>query len=173
MGAKRKFTARQLEKKVEQYFASISRMVTVTEDVPTGKLDRYGHMIFEAKPVMNALGEIAKREEFIEPPTVGGLCLFLGIHRSTWAEWCDEENYPEFADTTSRARGRFQTWQEKELLSRQHVQGIIFSLQNNYGFTEKKQVEVTGSKAQSLSIDERAQLLAEIAKEFGGGDGED
>lgn len=172
MARKRKMKAKELAEKVERYFASITRTVTVTERVPTDKLDDHGHTIYKTETVRNSLGEEATREEYITPPTVGGLCLFLGIHRSTWNEWCNAELFPEFADTTTYARGRMQAWLEEQSLTRKDVKGIIFNLQNNYGYSEKKQVELGPNaarvvSAQSMGLDEKRALLEEIAQEFG------
>ena len=41
-------------------------------------------------------GEIIKPR----PMTIGGLCIFLGIARSTWAEWANTE---DFSEVTTRA----------------------------------------------------------------------
>lgn len=173
MARQRKMKAKELAEKVKRYFASITRTVDVTERVPTDELDDHGHVIYRTVPVVNSLGEQARREEYITPPTVGGLCLFLGIHRSTWTEWCNTENYPEFADTTTYARGRMQAWLEEQSLTRKDVKGIIFNLQNNYGYSEKKQVELGPNAARAVSVEamglaEKRALLEEIAQEFGG-----
>lgn len=172
MARKRKMKAKELAQQVERYFASITRTVTVTERVPTDKLDDHGHVIYKTETVLNSLGEEAKREEYITPPTVGGLCLFLGIHRSTWNDWCDAERFPELTDTTTYARGRMQAWLEEQSLTRKDVKGIIFNLQNNYGYSEKKQVELGPNaaravSAQSMDLAEKQELLKQIAEEFG------
>ena len=51
---------------------------------------------------------------------------------------------------------------------------MIFSLQNNYGYTERKEVEL-GPKARQtvaagVTMAEREALLKELAAEFGQGD---
>ena len=179
MARPRKYGAKTLDEAVERYFASISRVVVAKERKPTGERDDKGHMIYEDVSIINALGEELKVEEFIVPPTVGGLCQFLGIHRSTWAEYCDRELHPEFSDTTTRARGRMRAYLEQQLLTRKDVKGVIFDLQNNYGYAEKRQVELgeRASRAVSagaMSLEEKRDLLEQIAREFGGGaDGEE
>lgn len=150
MGRQKKYTGSTLRKAVDNYFRSISRVVKTTEKVNTGKKDKSGHAIFEDKPVMNCLGKQVEYIEFVVPPTVGGLCEFLGIHRSTWAEYCDPEKYPEFSDTVTHARGRLQGWREEQLLIRKDVNGIKFDLENNYGYREKRSVEVTGGVEEFL-----------------------
>lgn len=174
MGRPKKYTKKTLAEAVERYFASITRIVTMTELVETGERDDKGHKIFERRPITNSLGEEAKVEEYIVPPTVGSLCQFLGIHRSTWAEYCDHEQHPEFSDTTTRARGRLRTYLEQQLLVRKDVKGIIFDLQNNHGYSEKRQVELGERASKAISVgsmpmSEKKLMLEEIAREFGGG----
>lgn len=174
MGRPKKYTKKTLAEAVDRYFASITRIVPVTELVETGERDDKGHKIFERRPITNSLGEEAMVEEYIVPPTVGALCQFLEIHRSTWAEYCDHEIHPEFSDTTTRARGRLRTYLEQQLLVRKDVKGIIFDLQNNHGYSEKRQVELGERASKAVSVgsmpmSEKKLLLEEIAKEFGGG----
>lgn len=169
-GREKKYTAKKLREEVDRYFQSICRTAPVTEDVWTGELDKMGHKIFEAQPVMNDLQEIMVRKEYIIPPTVSGLCEFLGIHRSTWTNYCNEKLYPEFFDTTTRARGRMRAYLEEQLLTRKDVRGIIFDLQNNHGYAEKREVEL-GTRATAaigtarLPAEERAELLALLKEE--------
>ena len=179
MGRRKKYTKKALDEAVNRYFLSITRTVPVTEKRPTGKRDDKGHEIYETVNVKNNLGEEASITEYIVPPTVGGLCAYLGIHRCTWAEYCDESQHPEFSDTTTRARGRLRDWREEQLLTRKDVKGIIFDLQNNYGYAEKRQVELgeRASKAVSaaaIPLGEKKELLEEIAREFmGSGEGDE
>lgn len=144
MARPKKYDAESLRKAVDKYFRSITRMVQVTEKVDSGKRDGSGHIIWETKPVINQLGKELWVTEFLVPPTVSGLCDYLGIHRSTWAEYCDPEIHPEFSDTTTYARGRMQGWREEQLITRKDVKGIVFDLQNNYGYRERQSVEVSG-----------------------------
>ncbi|MBQ7344759.1 MAG: hypothetical protein IJW45_01685, partial [Oscillospiraceae bacterium] len=130
--------------------------------------------IYETVAIVNSLGEELTYREFLIPPTVGGLCEYLDIHRSTWADWCDHDLHPEFSDTTTRARGRMRAYLEQQLLTRKDVKGIIFDLQNNHGYAEKRQVELgeRASRAVSagaMSMAEKRDLLEQIAREFGGG----
>ena len=161
MGRPKKYTPESLRRAVKKYFLSITREKTVQERVPTGKKDGDGHEIYEMKPVVNQLGDEMTVIEYVIPPSVGGLCQFLGIHRSTWSEWAKDE---EFSDTVMRAQGRMQAWNEEQLLTRpgKDLKGIVFNLENNYGYREKSSVEVTGG------IEELMKKLAdeEGAAEF-------
>lgn len=178
MGRPKKYNKKTLGEAVDRYFASISRVVPLTEKVDTGRRDGDGHKIYEDRPVMNSLEEQATVEEFIIPPTVGSLCMALGIHRSTWAEYCDHEQHPEFKDITTQARERMRTYLEQQLLTRKDVKGVIFDLQNNHGYTEKRQVDLSerASKAVSMRnvpLSERKALVEEIVRDFQGEAGTD
>ena len=171
MGRPKKYTRKALGEAVDRYFASITRVVALTEKRDTGRKDGDGHKVYEVVPVYNSLGEQATVEDFIVPPTVGSLCMALGIHRSTWADYCDPDEHPEFKDITTQARERMRTYLEQQLLTRKDVKGVIFDLQNNHGYTEKRQLDLSerASKAVStanLTLDERKTLLEEIAREF-------
>ena len=137
MARNKKYTPKTLEKAVNKYFGSITRIVTATELQETDERDDKGHKIYKRVPIINSLGKEAKIEEYIIPPTVGGLCRHLGIHRSTWAEYCDPKEHPEFSDTTTYARGRIRAYLEQQLLLRKDVKGVIFDLQNNHSNSDK------------------------------------
>lgn len=172
-GAPRKYkTAKALRLAVERYFDSITREVKVTEKIDTGERDENGHAVFIDVPVINKLGEEVIATEYILPPTVQGLANFLGIHRSTWDNYSDPDKHPEFFDTTTRARGRMREWREQQILTRpgKDVKGIIFDLQNNFGMTDRREIELGPNAARafsgSMSAEEREELLALLAAEI-------
>lgn len=178
MARPKKFTAAKLRKEVERYFDSISRTITVKEKQDSGERDKDGHVVWEFVDIINNLGEPLKRREFIIPPTVGGLCEFLGIHRSTWSDYCNPELHPEFSDTTTRARGSMRAYLEQELLTRKDVKGVIFDLQNNYGYTEKKEIEIGDAAKrmlalQSMTVEEKEDLIMEVIRDLGTDEGTD
>ena len=153
--AQKKYTPRTLGKAVQRYFDSISRDEPVLERKPTGELDKYGHPVYADESVTNRLGEPLVRLVFLEPPTVSAMCLALGIHRSTWAEYA---NKPEYADTTSYAQGVMRAWNERELLVRpgKDIGGIKFNLENNYGYRDRQAVICSG-----MSVEEYLRSLEE------------
>lgn len=136
MGREKKYSPSTLRKAVERYFGSISREIEVKETLATGERDDKGHMIYEEVPVENALGETMKTIQYLIPPTVGGLAAYLGIHRDTWNAYCNDDAY---SDTTTYARGRMHAYLEQEMLTRpgKDLKGILFNLENNYGYSEK------------------------------------
>ena len=176
MGAPRKYTARALQMAVDRYFKSITRIVPVTVKVNSGRRDAMGHIIWRDEPVENQFGETVMKEEYLLPPTVDDLSAFLGIHRSTWAEYCDAEKHPEFSDTTTRARGRMRAYLEREALTRagKDVAGVKFLLEANYGYKGKTEIELgegarKALEAQGMPLEEREKLMREIAEAVGNG----
>ncbi len=172
MARPKKYTQLSLEKADRAYFDSISRDVIAQERVDTGKRDPDGHKIYELKPILDRRGKQIVLLEYVVPPTVGGLCNFLGIDRSTWANYADIEQHPEHEGTVSYARSKMRAWLEEQLLTRKDVRGVIFDLQNNYGYTERRELEL-GARAERVAremvpLSERENLLREIAREFGG-----
>ncbi len=157
MGKQKTYTPQELERAVNKYFKSITRVVTVKEPVPTGEKDKYGHEIYKMVPVVNALGKEMTVTEYIVPPSVIDLSLFLGIHRSTWANYCND---PAYFDTTSWARGRMEAYLSRENLTRpgKDTKGVQFELENNYGYKQK--VEVSGG-----GVEEYLRKLEEAGKE--------
>lgn len=156
MGAPKKYkTAKSLEKAVQAYFDSITREKTVMEDKPTGQRDKYGHMIYEPVEVTNRLGQPVTVTEFLVPPSVGDLSQFLGIHRSTWYDYCDPDKHPEFSDTTTWALGRIHAYLERESLTREgkNLKGVIFNLENNFGYRERLEVQ-TGVESYLRRLEE-------------------
>lgn len=163
-----------LREAVEGYFASISRVRQVMEERRTGKLDRYGHPVTEWVPVLDGRGEVMTEREFVLPPTTGGLCAHLGISRETWAQYC---NLTQFAETTTWARETLRLYLEQQLLTREgkNLQGVLFSLQNNYGYAEKKTVELGPQAARAVAqvgSGSREALLRKIAEELDDDDAE-
>ncbi len=145
-GRPKEYTRETLQRAVNRYFRSITRAVKLTEPVDTGKKDAYGHAIIEQKPITNRLGKQVEIIQYVVPPSKGDLATALGIHRSTWDNYHDVEKYPEFADIVAEADGMIQTWNERELLTRdgKNVKGIIFNLENNYGYRERIDTQHSG-----------------------------
>jgi len=157
---------------IKRYFASISRTVEAQERYDTGEVTGKGQPIYRTRPIVNDQNEKILVTEYIKPPSMTGLCIFLDITRETWREYCDPVLNPQFVDTTTRTRARMENYLEEQLVTREKtVQGIIFNLQNNYGWRDKREVEL-GDKTraaldkQVLSMNEREELLRELAREF-------
>ncbi|MBM6896879.1 hypothetical protein H9X86_05795 [Pseudoflavonifractor capillosus] len=157
-------TSKALMREVQQYLDSISRTVEVTEQVPTGEVDEKGHPIYERRVVYNDRGEIIHTREYLIPPTITGICLHLGITPGKWKQWCDHQAHPELEEATEWVEGILRAWSEEQLLTRKDVRGVVFHLQNNYGYAQKVEVEAGPQtrQVQALSTQEKLALLQEL-----------
>lgn len=140
MGRQKKYkTEKSLRTAVGMYFQSISRTVTLTEKVPTGRKDKYGHMTFKDVPVKNDLGEEIRVVEYLLPPTISALCVALGISRETWHSYSLDE---KLSPVCREAKERVEAWLEEQLLSRRKgLEGVKFNLENNFDWSNKHRVD--------------------------------
>lgn len=155
MGRPKKYTDKTFEEAVEQYFKSISGMRQARNGL--------------GQPILNDEGEPIMVRVYAVPPTISGLCLFLGIDRSTWQNYGDTENEPKKAKAVMAARAKIEAYLEEQLLTREKsVQGIIFNLQNNYGWKNKTEVEIGAETRKSaiehMSLSEKMTQIREAAK---------
>lgn len=174
MGRYRKYkTDKALRKAAESYFAGISRTETVMEERRTGEKDSWGHFATEWVQVVNDQGEAVTVREYVIPPSVGGLCRYLEISRETWSRYCDPEENPQFRETVRWVREELRGYLEDQLLTRsgKDLKGVIFSLQNNYGMSEKRTVELGPKAAEAVASagSEREALLQKLLSEMSDG----
>lgn len=71
---------------------------------------------------------------FEKAPTISGLAVYLGLSLEEWETL--KKRYPK---ATGRAMAVIEAYLEEELVARKTgVTGIMFSLQSNFGWKEKK-----------------------------------
>ena len=160
-----------LWKAVREYFESITREDPVMEPYDTGKLDKYGHKIYEMIPALNGKGEKVLHTVYLLPPSVGDLCEHLKISSSTWHRYCQD---PKFEEVAEWATDKFKNWRMSELVTRPDklIGGIKYDLELNYKTAPKKAVEVTVLGGDLKGMDERElqEIAASMARRQGNGD---
>ena len=177
IGRPRKYqSAKVLREAVEAYFESISYRVPAVVSTPTGEVDDKGRVVWATKMLtehMDGSGKPKTLVRYLEPPTLESLCLFLGISRSTWSQYSQDEKLgPVLAWAKDRVRA--------DLVGRlygKHVAGIIFNLQNNFGYQERREVSLDRETRRAMvgaemTMEEKRKLLEDIAKDFCGDEGE-
>ena len=156
MGRQKKYTKKTLEEAIDLYFRSISGLRQARNGI--------------GAPILDDDGEPIMVRVYAVPPTISGLCLYLGIDRSTWQNYLNREANPDMAGVAEYARARIEAYLEEQLLVREKsVQGIIFNLQNNYGWKNKTEVELgaeTRKSAASLSLSEKMAAVKELAENY-------
>ena len=183
-GREKKYSAGALEKACEAYFDSISYEEPVMKSVPAtdenGVMlkDDKGHTAYKQIAVKTKDGKEAVQTVWIEPPSIISLCLFLGIHRSTFLRYGemdgDDKESERFRNTVTRARGRVEAYNISRLEDKSAARGAIFNLQNNFGWSEKQEVEF-GDKTREavtygagMTMKEKIQWLKEQGMDVSG-----
>ena len=82
--------------------------------------------------------------------TVSGLCVWLGITRETLRQY---EKKPGFSDTVKKAKQRIENnIEEGILLGYLNPTAGIFNLKNNFGWSDKQEVEHSGDLSIKVRI---------------------
>lgn len=87
-----------------------------------------------------------------KPLTVASLCLALGFHSRQ--SLIDYEGYSEdFLDTIKTAKMHVQDELETLAIRGGNAAGCIFNLKNNFGYTDKQEIETSGEQMNKLIIE--------------------
>ena len=107
----------------------------------------------------NYFAECVEKEE---PITITGLCIALGFtSRKVLMEYEDGkyDSYdPEFSNSVKCAKMRCEQYAESKIFSLKNPAGAIFALKN-YGWTDKQEVEHSGSLNIADRLDAAAKRL--------------
>lgn len=151
-------SAKKLLEAVEDYFDSIS-YTTVLKD---------GH----GQPILSDSGREFRKLVYVTPPGKSAMCLHIGIDESTWDNYADAEKNPELAPVTRWAKMRMEAYLEEQLNTRDRTQGIIFNLENNYGWKNRREVDLKGSvdgkvhaEVLEMSLEDKMRMIAEAARD--------
>lgn len=155
MAAYKAYTPEALTKAARKYFRSISRQCVVKNEL-TGE------------ELLNYYGRTVPYTHWLLPPTETGLCRALKISRETLRRYKRSEEYRE---ATEEIESVLLEYNERQLLTREgkDLRGVIFNLQNNFGHTERREVELGERAARSVAavpLSERAEQLRELARIF-------
>ena len=121
-----------LQTGIDKYFDGCKGTILKNEDGHP-ELNKYGEPIYiDAKPC-----------------TMTGLALALNITRQTLITYGKGECY---FDSISQARELCQQYAEQRLYDRDGANGAKFSLANNYGWSERQQLDIGNKDGQPLQI---------------------
>ena len=130
------YTPQQLEKRIQDYFDSITTTYPLFDSVIIGK-DEEGKAIYKEVPRLNNKGEQLYGTTYHEHPSITGLANYLDIHRDTLHEYSTQASY---SDTIKRAKQKMEKYLEDHLYGN-NVTGIIFNLKNNYGWKDRQEID--------------------------------
>lgn len=88
------------------------------------------------------------------PYTISGLALWLGLSTQTLRNY--EKNYgdTEYADIIKKAKQRVEEFAEKSLYETGKTAGAKFVLQNNFKWSDKQDVSLSGEVSQIVKLED-------------------
>ena len=167
VGRKRELTAQQFRAGVERYFRSICYTEPLTRRVPVETVDEngiictqkddMGHTVYRLVQVKDMDGNPMVRLCYAKAPGIASLCLFLGIHKATFARYGElsegngvsKQEAEHYRATVEWARERIEAYLEPKL-EEKNSRGVMFNLEHNHGWTQRSEVTVRGGVEEYL-----------------------
>ena len=149
------YTPEEMQKKVDEYFAG---------------LVGYLPLKIDGEPVVDEHGDPVVKEIAISPPTVAGICNYLGILKQTWGRWrADLEN--PLRQIACEAQQRIEQFLEEKLITNRQVDGVKFNLTNNFSesWKEKQELELgpetrASEALTAISLRDKLTLIIEASE---------
>ena len=155
---------------VESYFSGI----TYTENARKPDTWISGKYV-PGDEIIGNDGKPIEIKRYAVPPSITELQCYLGISRQTWSMYAQREGY---RDVIEIARMRVEAYLTQQLvLMGRDCKGIIFSLENNFGYADREKTKSDsesgrGQEADTMTALEKMELLKSIAKVSGAFDDE-
>ena len=158
-GQKRRFVSPEhLQCMVNEYFESCNGPL----------LDRYGNLVYTKE------GQLVKTQ--VEPWTVSGLALYLGVATTTLKKYregridslldemrADTDDYMTFSSVVLKAKQKIESYAEKRLYDRDGSQGARFVLDNAFNWvSHKEQAEIDKMVQESILKAKEFQLKKDL-----------
>lgn len=167
VGRKHELTAQQFRAGTEAYFRSITYTARVTRRVAAEtvdengivhpQLDRMGHQLYREEAVSDMDGNPIEELRYARAPGIAALCLYLGIHKTTFARYAamaesdrvTKQEAELYRATAAWARARIEAYLEP-MLEGKNSRGVIFNLQENFGWKQREEITVRGGVEEYL-----------------------
>lgn len=158
-------------KAVDGYFTAITRERKLTEWVDCGERTNRGKPILREVDVMGIDGQPVMVLDYAVPPTMPALLLTIGVSKSSWDNYRSRDGY---AEVCADAKLRIEAYLAEQAVLRDKPQGVLFTLENNYGWKSAKEVELgretRAALAMDMSMEEKMALIREMAVAAGDAD---
>lgn len=91
-----------------------------------------------------------------KPYTISGLCVFMGITKETISQYAKK---PEYAPIIAQAKARVENYcEENTMAGKLNPIFSIFSLKNNFGWTDRVEINTNSSPEQLTPEEIQRQL---------------
>lgn len=173
--------AKALQRAVDAYFDAISmeRQKLIAEPAmkmrPDGTMeavkDSWGHDLIVWRPATNRKGAPIMETVWLEPPSFAGLCVFLGVHTTTFLRWrkgegeTEEEN--EFCSVAGRAGARIEKYLAEKALEKNASRGAIAQLEANFGYKRRREIDIGADTRKEIAKTKTLQEKLADLQEMG------
>lgn len=173
IGRPRKYgSAKALREAVDGYWDSISYQVPAVVSTPTGEVDDDGRVLYKSKLLTERMdgGKPKTVVKYLEPPSVPGLLLYLGISKSTWSAYRADER---LGSVVAYWDARYEAYLVDRLETGKHIAGVMFNLEHNFHWKHRQEVGMDKETrkvvtASGMTMEEKKRLLEEAARDFAG-----
>ena len=161
-------TVAAFRKAVDGYFEAITRERTLREWVDSGERTNRGKPIMVERDVIGLDGQPVIVFDYVMPPTMPALMLTIGISKSSWDNYRGREG---FAEVCADAKLRIEAYLAEQAVLRDKPTGVMFTLENNYGWKTNREIELGDRTREMLAKDmtmaEKMALIRAAAAEAG------
>lgn len=88
------------------------------------------------------------------PYTISGLALYIGLSTETLRRYEKEYGDTEFADIIKRAKQTVEVYTAEATFDNKKFQGAKFNLQNNFGWTDKQDTNLSGEVTEIVKLED-------------------
>ena len=89
-----------------------------------------------------------------KPYTISGLALFLGLSTETLRKYEKEYGDTEYADIIKRAKQAVEVYTAEATFDNKKFQGAKFNLQNNFGWSDKQDTNLSGEVTEIVKLED-------------------
>lgn len=152
---------------VDGYFASITHERKLTEWEDTGERTNRGKPVLRERDVLGPDGEPVWLLEYIVPPTMPALQLAIGVSKSSWDNYRHRDGYAQVCED---AKLRIEAYLAEQVVIQKNPSGVIFTLENNYGWRSRREVELGEAtrgaiSAMDMTMADKLALIREAARD--------
>ena len=114
-------------------------------------------MMAGSQPVLNVLGKPIVTVEYAVPPNAADWARYLGINKQTLVQ----SYKAEYPDAYAEIKGELEAYAERELMTREKVDGIKFNLMNNHGWKDSRRLGLEEDTAKAIAVTSSADVPLE------------
>lgn len=108
-----------------------------------------------SEELVNVITEYFKNcDKHRKPYTISGLALYIGLSTETLRRYEKEYGDTEYADIIKRAKQTVEVYTAEATFDNKKFQGAKFNLQNNFGWSDKQDTNISGEISEIVKLED-------------------